>query len=148
MYRSGLTAVLLTIAGATGATAQQSLSRADSAGMRKTLTAMTNAGMTGHHRELGQYFTEDGVWMPQDQPAVEGHGRVQAWFTVGAKDWQLRILELEGAGNLAYVRATYSLTLDLPQAVSLTGKALMIMRRQADGSWLIARYAFSCDTKC
>ena len=108
MYRCGLIAVVLTIAGATGATAQRPLSQADSAGIRKTLSAMTSAGMTGHYREVGRYFTEDGVWMPQEEPAVEGRGRVQAWFTVGAKDWQHRILEVEGAGNLAYVRATYS----------------------------------------
>lgn len=141
-------AVLFVAACATGTTTPASLSQSDSTEIRETLAGITTAGTTGHYRELGRFFTEDGVWMPSGQAAVQGRQQVQGWFTVGAKHWEHRILEMEGAGNLAYVRAAYSLNLDIPQFVPVTGKALAVMRRQPDGSWLIARYAFSCDTTC
>lgn len=148
MRCSFLFAVLVLAACATGPTTPASLTQSDSTAIRATLTGITTAGTTGHYRELGRFFTEDGVWMVPGQAAVEGRQQVQEWFTVGAKEWEHRILEMEGAGNLAYVRAAYSLSLEIPQFVPVTGKALAVMRRQPDGSWLIARYASSCDTTC
>ena len=148
MHRNHILVSLLAIACATSAPAQVGLSPADSTAIRQTLTALTTAATTGHYRELGRFFTEDAVWMAYDQPAVEGRRQVQAWFTVGATDWPHRIIEIAGSGNLAYVRAGYSLKLDLPNFVPITGKALIVMRRQTDHSWLIARYAFNCDSKC
>lgn len=148
MHRCAPIAALFALACTSGGPAPESLSQADSTSIRETMTALTTAGTTGQYRELGRFFTEDGVWMAPEQPAVEGRPQVQAWFTVGANDWQHRILEVEGAGDLAYVRAAYSLNLDLPGWVPVTGKVLAVLRRQPDGSWLIARYAFSCDTTC
>jgi len=141
-------AALLTVACSSGDTSRASLSQADTTAIQATITALTTAGTTGHYRELGQFFTEDGVWMPANRRAVEGRAQVEAWFTVGAADWQHRILEIAGADDLAYVRAAYSLKLAIPGFVPVTGKVLAVLRRQPDGSWLIARYAFSCDTTC
>ena len=138
---------LLAVACSSGTT-QASLSQSDTAAIRETMTALTTAATTGHYRELGRFFTEDGVWMAPEQRAVEGRSQVQAWFTFGPVDWQHRILEIAGAGDLAYVRAAYSLKLAVPGRAPLTGNALAVLRRQPDGSWLIARYAFSCDTTC
>jgi ketosteroid isomerase-like protein len=51
-------------------------------------------------------------------------------------------LEVAGTGDLAYVRGTYSLSMEVPgvtQPVRQDGKLLQIYARQQDGTWLLAR---------
>jgi len=83
--------------------------------------------------------------MPSGQPAVQGRANVEAWFTVRAIQWDVNILEVEGRGDLAFTRSTYNLILDLPDFTPVTGKTLDVWRKQADGSWLIARSSHSAD---
>jgi len=128
--------------------ADAALSQADTDAINGVFTAMSQAATGGQYRELGRFFTEDGVWMPAGQPAVVGRTAVQSWFTIAATDWRHQILEIEGQGGLAFVRASYSLTLAIPNFAPVSGKVLAVLRRQADGSWLVARYAFSCDSTC
>ncbi len=148
MYRLlALTPLLLL-----GCAAQQQtpagLSDADEAAIRQLVQDFVTAGETGEHQRLGRFFTDDAVWMPQDQAAVEGRPAIQAWFTVGAIDWDHQLLEVNGSGDFAYVRATSVLHLDIEGFTPYTAKILAVMRRQADGSWLISHYAQSCSSDC
>jgi hypothetical protein len=60
---------------------------------------------------------------------------------------QEQSLEIEGQGNLAYDRGTYSMTVSHVGAASTDdhGKYLTIWRKQADGSWKISRAMFNSD---
>jgi len=121
------------------------LPEADVVAIRSAYRDMTAAGTAGDFRNLGRFFTEDAVWMPADQPAVEGRADVQARFTVGAVQWDIDVLEIEGRGDLAFARSAYTLILDIPDFAPVTGKLLDVWRKQPDGSWLIARSSFSSD---
>ncbi len=124
------------------------LSDSDDEAIRQLLQDLGTAGETGEHRSLGRFFTEDAVWMPQDQPDVEGRDAIQAWFGVGALDWEHQVLEVNGTQDLAYVRATAALHLDIDGVTPFTTKVLAVMRRQGDGSWLISHYSQSCSSDC
>jgi hypothetical protein len=55
-------------------------------------------------------------------------------------------LEVDGTGPLAYVRGTYTMSLQVPsvtQPVRQEGKFLQIYGRQQDGTWLLAREIWS-----
>jgi ketosteroid isomerase-like protein len=52
--------------------------------------------------------------------------------------FDFRLLDLQGDGEMAYMRAAWSYTLAPPGAAQVTdsGKILIVFRKQADGSWL------------
>jgi ketosteroid isomerase-like protein len=58
------------------------------------------------------------------------------------------VAELEGRGDVAYARGSYSMKIAVPGApapVDEKGKYVEIWRRQADGSWKLARDIFNSD---
>ena len=61
---------------------------------------------------------------------------------------EFKIDEVEGIGELAFVRGRYSMTLEpegAPGPVNDEGKYIEIRERQPDGSWLLARDIFNSD---
>jgi hypothetical protein len=56
-------------------------------------------------------------------------------------------LEIQGQGDLAYDRGTYSMTVTPPGLAPIEdhGKYLSIWRKQADGSWKITHAMFNSD---
>lgn len=95
-------------------------------------------------------FTEDAILMPPNGVPVTGRAAIQTWaeafppFT----DFQTTTEEVEGHGDLAYVRGIYSMTLTLPGApapIPDNGKYLAIFRKQADGTWKASRDIFNSD---
>ena len=58
-------------------------------------------------------------------------------------------LEVDGSGDLAYVRGTYAIRMEVPgvvQPVGQDGKFLQIYARQQDGTWLLARDIWNVTT--
>jgi len=92
--------------------------------------------------------TEDIVTMPPNGPALEGNAAVRAFFEgfpamTAAK---LTPLEIDGRGDLAFVRGKYEMTVVAEgESVSDIGKFVEILRRQEDGSWLLAVDIFNSD---
>lgn len=130
--------------------AAQELSQADQAAIRAITDSWHQSFNAGDWAALVQLYTEDAVMMPPNAPVVEGRGALQAWlgqFPPGT-DVSLAIVEIDGAGDLAYVRGTYTLTISMegmPEAISDRGKYLEIRRKQPDGSWPIAVDIYSSD---
>jgi uncharacterized protein (TIGR02246 family) len=97
-----------------------------------------------------ELWTEDGIQMPPDAPAVAGRTRIRETLR-GAlaafrADMQIRTDEVRGAGDWAFARGTYTLTLTPKQGgapVPVDGKFLTIFARQPDGSWKIHRDVFN-----
>jgi ketosteroid isomerase-like protein len=94
-------------------------------------------------------FTEDAIQMPPNQAAVQGRPAIQGWMEAfpPISNYQEQSLEVEGQGDLAYDRGTYSMTVTPPGATPIEdrGKYLFILRKQADGSWKISRVMFNSD---
>ena len=110
--------------------------------------ASLNAGDVSRWLDL---WTEDGVQMPPDEPAVVGKEQIRArnsavldQFTFNMED--ITNLEVEESGNLGFARGRFHATLT-PKGggdpLVVDGKYLTILRKQADGSWRIHRDAFN-----
>jgi ketosteroid isomerase-like protein len=94
--------------------------------------------------------TEDAVIMPPNMPLIQGREAIQAWNEASPPitAFNLTCVEIDGRGDLAYVRGVYTLTMELkgaPQPIQDTGKFLDILQKQEDGSWLIAVDIFNSD---
>ena len=63
------------------------------------------------------------------------------------KEVVLELVEIEGYGDMAYVRGTARLVMpgENGEDVVLVGKYLEIHRKQPDGTWQMSRDAFNLD---
>ena len=70
---------------------------------------------------------------------------MEALPPISAFDFQM--VALEGDGQIAYMRSTWSITVAPPGAaeVSDSGKILTVFRKQSDGSWLTVADAWTSD---
>ena len=91
-------------------------------------------------------FTNDGVQMPPHAPANLGRESIRAWsqafLTPFRVAFTLAVDEVQAAGNWAFERGTYTITLT-PKAsgepLQDIGKYLTIYQRQPGGAWGMAR---------
>lgn len=128
---------------------QRSLSDADRTAIRhadeKDMNLMNAKDWTG---DLALY-EEDASELPPNQAAVQGKPAIQAWDQAFPpfSNFQEQSLEIEGRGDLAYDRGTYSLTVTPAGAAPIEdhGKYLTIWRKQAGGLWKISRTMFNSD---
>jgi uncharacterized protein (TIGR02246 family) len=127
------------------ARADTTLATADTTAIRAALEAYFNAANAGDADRWAALYTDDAVMMPPNGPAVEGRAAIESWLAmlpVKITDAEGMALEVEGAGNVAYLRGTYSMSLQIPgvpERVAQQGKLLQIYARQPAGSWLLAR---------
>ena len=143
--RSVVSLFMLAIAGcAPVADLPPSFTEADEASIREIYGAFSAAQETAEIGQLGRFFTGDALWIPGTAASVRGREAIQAWFTVRAIDSGIEIQEVRGSGDLAYVVATRTLTLDIPDYVPVPCTLLNVWERQSDGAWLIAQYASVC----
>ncbi len=90
-------------------------------------------------------YADDGIEMPPDQAATEGRQAIQAQYETLYKENALKFaltsLETQVAGDWAYDRGTYTVTVTPKSGKPMgqTGKYLEINKRQPDGSWKVHR---------
>lgn len=148
-HRNLWAALLFTLfsVGAAGCQAQAdtTLATADATAIRGALEAYFTAANAGDAARWAALYTEDAVMMPPNSPTVEGRAAIESWLAmlpVKITDAEGMALEVEGTGTVAYLRGTYSMSLQvpgLPESVEQRGKLLQIYARQPAGSWLLAR---------
>ena len=93
-------------------------------------------------------YSADGILMPPNAPAVEGRQNIQDFLAAfpAVTDMQLEDVDVDGCGDLAYVRGVYSMTMTVGEApVTDTGKYVTILKKQADGSWSMYRDIYNSD---
>jgi ketosteroid isomerase-like protein len=117
--------------------------RAQTADFAKGLNAADFASVAG-------LYAETATFMPPNQPLVSGRAAIEAWLKgfPPVKDFALQIVEVDGRGDIAFCRGTYSMTIAPPGApapVKDTGKYIEVRRRQKDGSWKIVADIFNSD---
>ena len=86
-------------------------------------------------------YAEDAVLLPQNQPTVEGLAAIRAACEEGPTPLSLRVAsaQLDGYGDLAFDRGTWAEEYaieGMEEPLEITGKYVVIARKQADGSWL------------
>lgn len=95
--------------------------------------------------EVGR-FTEDGIYMWPDAPAIEGHEALREWFERRFAKVEAHIEskteEIVVCGDWAFERGTSVVRIRQKSSDHIEivrGKYLNILKRQPDGSWKIAR---------
>ena len=96
-------------------------------------------------------YAEDGVFMPQHSPSAVGHDAVRKTyehvFGMIKLDVEFDIIEIERiARGWAFARTNSAGTVTIltdGAKLAEANQELFIFRKQSDGVWKIARYAFS-----
>ncbi len=96
------------------------------------------------------YYTEDAKVLIPGMPILEGRDALKAAFasmgTIVDEKWSS--LSIEGRGDLAYEQGTYSVT-TIPPGMSAPmtekGKFIVVWKKQADGTWKVARDIWNSD---
>lgn len=97
------------------------------------------------------FYARDAVLMPPNHPLVEGPAAIQG-FLQGLIDGGFTGIKLEtttvaGAGDLAYGRGRYSLSMSPPGGAPVQdeGKYVVVYRRQPNGAWRAVADIFNSD---
>lgn len=100
---------------------------------------------------VSAFYAHDAVLMPPGHPAVEGRDGIRAFLQglidAGASGIKLDTHTVVSAGNLAWGRGSYVLTVAPPAGVPGrdTGKYIVCYRRQPNGSWRAVADIFNSD---
>jgi ketosteroid isomerase-like protein len=126
------------------------LTPADEAAIRASVDSFAVRALRADWDGNVALFTANGSMLPPNEPARNGHDAILAWmkayppitaFTTGVD-------EVGGAGDVAYVRGHYAITIMPPgatAAIADTGKFLSVHRRQADDTWPMTLDMFNSD---
>ena len=126
----------------TAATTEQ-----DRAGINKTRNEYVSAWKAANADQLANLYTTDALVLYPNQPAVVGRSAILDYFKssfaeLAPEDFELTSAEIEIVGPWAFDRGLYRWKA-VPRAggepISDHGKYLVILQRQPDGSWKVAR---------
>ncbi|HET8712619.1 MAG TPA: DUF4440 domain-containing protein [Gemmatimonadales bacterium] len=130
--------------------APPALSEADRTAIRAATDSFVANARARRDSANAMLYTETAAFMPPNSGIAEGRAAIRAWLASfpPMSDFTLTPIEIDGRGDLAYVRGTYSMTIVGPNgqpAGEDHGKYLEIRRRQPDGKWLISADIFNSD---
>jgi uncharacterized protein (TIGR02246 family) len=119
------------------------LSEEDVAAIEASADIFVEAALAGDWEALAALYAEDVVLMPPNGPVVEGRVAIQDFLESFPfiTQFAVTIVQIDGRGDLAFVRGTNSMTLIVEgtsEPIHITGKYVEIWRKQPDGKWLIA----------
>lgn len=115
---------------------------ADVQAIRKLFSDFCAAHKYNDGAKLAEFYTDDALLMPSDEPIVSGRQAIASRFQQDLEKFTVELTttpdEIEVSGNLAFVRGTFKLSL-IPKTegekMVLTFKGISILRKDADGSW-------------
>jgi len=132
-----------------GPKAPPGLTDQDRAAIRQSEADFATSMLAKEFARVAATYTEDAVVMPANGPTVTGRAAIEQLLNTfpPLTAFTLNVVEIEGAGDLAYDRGTYLMTFALPGGASASdsGKFLEVRRRQADGSWLVTHDIWNSD---
>ncbi len=123
----------------------------DVAAIRARQDAFVEAVRANDWAAASEIYAEDFVLMIPEAPVMQGRETWREWamsFNATVTEYNIEIDEIDGRGDLAFVRGRFSERLsfeDMPEPISGAGKFLSIWRKGADGSWLITLEAWNSD---
>jgi ketosteroid isomerase-like protein len=141
--------VALALAACYPAAEAPALADEDTAAIREMLDTYAANVQAHDWATLVTYYTDDALRMPPDQPMYQGAAAIVAAFEAlpPVTGFTLTPQVIDGRGDLAYARGTYTLDMAPPDAdpVNTSGKWHAIYHRQADGSWLCVSDIWNTD---
>lgn len=131
--------------------ATQSLVTSSDAAARAAIDSLraryASAWLAGNAERVTELYATDAVLLYPDQPALRGQPAIRAYFegffaAFRQEEFSLTSEEIQVTDRWAFDRGTVRWR-GVPQgggpAVTDEGKYLVILERQADGSWRVAR---------
>jgi len=127
---------------------------ADIAAIKELWSHYEEAEISGDIDLWISLWTDDGIRMPPNTPAVFGKERIRAtvqsffdrvvdgYYTI---EFTVKSEEIGVTGDWAFARGTYTFISSKTEGdtIKRTGKYLSILERQADGSWKLARDCYN-----
>jgi len=125
------------------------LSDADKAALRQNDEVFATSANAKNFAAAAVLYQDDASLLPPNGPAVQGRQQIQKWMSDNPpiSDFKIEPVDIDGRGDLAYVRGNYSLTMTPPNGAAIhdRGKFLELWRKQADGTWKIRWDIFNSD---
>jgi uncharacterized protein (TIGR02246 family) len=163
MHRSISTAAgaaLVLLAACQPSKTPQQLTGADSTALTKVRTDFMAAWNAGNVDGVVALFTADGVVQPSDMPAVVGKNALQTYYNKTLGTPMRPKLDVPpgmfiGRQDVAVASGPFTMTPPAPPAPAkgaapappppMQGKYLLVLMKQADGSWKITHDAVTMD---
>jgi uncharacterized protein (TIGR02246 family) len=147
LVRSSATLIVMLAVAACAPAAPPDTTAADTDAINNLRAAWVAAINAEDATKTVALYTADAVRMEDNMPAITGREALQAAFTglMSAFDCDVSLTseELVIAGDWAFDRGQYMLHMmpKDPKAEMIMdqGKYIVVLQRQADGSWLVAR---------
>ena len=126
------------------------LSEEDVAAIKASRVVFVEAMLAGDWAALAALCTEDVALMLPNGPVVEGRVALQEFLEPfpPMTQFEATIVQIDGRGDLAFVRGTHSETYIVegtPEPIHDTLKHVEIWRKQPDGKWLVAVQIWNSD---
>jgi uncharacterized protein (TIGR02246 family) len=125
------------------------LSDEDIAAIKAWGPALDKAALAGDWGAVVALFTEDGMWMGPNGPIIQGHSAMMELIEslgMTVTEHKVDFVEVDGYGDIAYARCNYVENYSVEgveKPIKEEGKALGILRKQPDDSWLMAIWMWS-----
>jgi len=130
------------------------LSDADRTAIQKTHAAATalaegNPAAVDWDKFVDAHYAPDAILLPPNAQEVKGRDALIAFFKSfhGVTKFKTHDVELEGSGDLAYIRGTYELAMQPPGEALIEdiGKYIEVWRKDKNGQWRTIRDIFNSD---
>jgi ketosteroid isomerase-like protein len=125
-------------------TSDAPLTAADVEKISELRRAFVAAELEGDRQEEAALFTDGGAFLETDAALARGREAIRsglAEFDLVPDDLSFSSVEITGRGNVAFDQGTYSAEfteVGVASPIRMTGKYLMVLRREANGRWRIA----------
>ncbi len=125
------------------------LSDQDVAAIKALVDEWKQVILAANWDKLVETYTDDVVFMPPDEPIIEGKEAVKAWLErfPPIKSFDTVLVQAEGRDGFACARGTMAMTVE-PESgkpLSMSCKWICSLRKQADGRWFCAWDAWNLD---
>ena len=125
---------------------------ADLAAIERLREQFVAAENSGDAAAVAALYTDDAVLLPPNELEVVGRPAIEAWyralFDTYAPELSFSSQEVQLAGDWAFDWLSYTFQLT-PRAggpaIEERGNDLLVLRRQADGAWKVAREIWNAD---
>lgn len=122
--------------------AAQTLRDEDHRAIQSVIAEATRMGLRDKEAHARLYYAESAEVVAANGDAIRGRRNIVAWLErfPPISDWKLTDVEIDGAGEVAYVRGSYTMHLASRAKHPFDkGKYLEVWRKQADTSWKVIR---------
>lgn len=127
---------------------EQNLGEVDREAIRTEIANALKNGLRDLERHVRDYYSDGAEVVAANGTSMRGRRAILDWFKrfPEISEWKLEDIEIDGAGEVAYVRGRYTMILSGRAKLPFDkGKYLEVWHKQPDDSWKVIRHMFSSE---